>query len=134
MSFLLRDRLWPELSHLAPLERDRVLAAASAKAARNWRTWPLPVFCGLCAWACAALGLWLAKLLYPALDTRLPAWLAVGIIPIPLAFYLAFFRVLRPYVRRELPDHCGGCGYDLTGNRSGTCPECGTPAAPAAGA
>lgn len=23
------------------------------------------------------------------------------------------------------PRHCGQCGYDLTGNTSGTCPECG---------
>jgi hypothetical protein len=26
---------------------------------------------------------------------------------------------------------CGGCGYDLTGNTSGVCPECGAPAAEA---
>lgn len=25
---------------------------------------------------------------------------------------------------------CRGCGYDLTGNVSGVCPECGTPAGP----
>jgi hypothetical protein len=24
------------------------------------------------------------------------------------------------------PGHCVTCGYDLTGNTSGTCPECGT--------
>ena len=129
VSFLLRDQLWPELSHLAPDERDRVLTAASAKALRDWRSWPVPVACGLCAWACAALGLWGAKVVHPVLDTQLPAWLAVGIIPIPLAFHLAFLRVLRPFVRRELPAHCRHCGYDLTGNRSGTCPECGTRAA-----
>ncbi len=30
------------------------------------------------------------------------------------------------------PQHCGGCGYDLTGNVSGICPECGwsIPASP----
>lgn len=26
---------------------------------------------------------------------------------------------------RLLPGHCFGCGYDLTGNVSGRCPECG---------
>lgn len=26
------------------------------------------------------------------------------------------------------PNHCRKCGYDLTGNESGTCPECGTEA------
>lgn len=28
-------------------------------------------------------------------------------------------------------DSCSRCGYDLTGNVSGVCPECGTKAAPA---
>ena len=29
--------------------------------------------------------------------------------------------------RRPIPpDHCPACGYDLTGNISGVCPECGT--------
>lgn len=29
---------------------------------------------------------------------------------------------------RVAPGHCGKCGYDLTGNVSGRCPECGTAA------
>jgi len=28
--------------------------------------------------------------------------------------------------RRPQPGHCRQCGYNLTGNVSGTCPECGT--------
>ena len=28
--------------------------------------------------------------------------------------------------RRIPPGHCKKCGYDLTGNTSGRCPECGT--------
>ncbi len=27
--------------------------------------------------------------------------------------------------KRRSPGHCNRCGYDLTGNVSGTCPECG---------
>ncbi len=27
--------------------------------------------------------------------------------------------------RRHPPGHCHGCGYDLTGNTTGRCPECG---------
>ena len=30
--------------------------------------------------------------------------------------------------RKNLEDqHCSNCGYNLTGNTSGVCPECGTP-------
>jgi hypothetical protein len=31
--------------------------------------------------------------------------------------------------RHIAPNHCRKCGYDLTGNQSGKCPECGTPTA-----
>jgi len=33
---------------------------------------------------------------------------------------------LRNLIKTVLPAHCGCCGYDLTGNTSGACPECGT--------
>jgi hypothetical protein len=29
--------------------------------------------------------------------------------------------------RRDFPTHCASCRYNLTGNTSGTCPECGAP-------
>ncbi len=32
-----------------------------------------------------------------------------------------------PAPNRYPPGHCRKCGYDLTGNESGTCPECGDP-------
>ena len=32
--------------------------------------------------------------------------------------------------RRREPGHCQKCDYDLTGNESGVCPECGTPIKP----
>jgi hypothetical protein len=32
--------------------------------------------------------------------------------------------------RRPAPGHCPNCGYDLTGNVSGVCPECGQKVAP----
>ena len=34
--------------------------------------------------------------------------------------------------RRLVAGRCTECGYDLTGNVSGTCPECGDPTAPKA--
>ena len=34
-------------------------------------------------------------------------------------------------IGRPVPDAClCACGYDLTGNASGVCPECGTPVKP----
>ena len=39
---------------------------------------------------------------------------------------VAFVRAARiPNVMSYAPGHCQRCGYDLTGNESGICPECG---------
>lgn len=48
----------------------------------------------------------------------LPLW-------IPLLFAAATTAFLWRDRRRVPPGHCR-CGYDLTGNTSGVCPECGT--------
>ena len=37
----------------------------------------------------------------------------------------AFYRGPLRYWRRRRKGLCLGCGYDLTGNESGVCPECG---------
>jgi hypothetical protein len=37
----------------------------------------------------------------------------------------ASWRALRRWHRRRRPGHCVQCGYNLTGNTSGRCPECG---------
>lgn len=51
-----------------------------------------------------------------------------------LGLMLGFIAFLHGFVRGPLernlvqslgPHHCAGCGYDLKGNVSGTCPECG---------
>jgi hypothetical protein len=53
----------------------------------------------------------------------IPLWSALTI----TAAY-PLYRVLR---RRRAPSgHCQTCGYNLTGNVSGICPECGTPITP----
>lgn len=48
-----------------------------------------------------------------------PAWIPTVLIITPTI-------ILWRRDRRLLPNHCK-CGYDLTGNVSGVCPECGTP-------
>lgn len=40
---------------------------------------------------------------------------------------VAFIRERLRIRRRRMRGHCQWCGYDLTGNVSGICPECGTP-------
>ena len=37
-----------------------------------------------------------------------------------------FARTIQRYHRARTPGRCKQCGYDLTGNVSGKCPECGT--------
>jgi hypothetical protein len=49
----------------------------------------------------------------------LPIWLPFILVTLPTAFLFYLDR-------RRIPPHCcQKCGYDLTGNTSGTCPECG---------
>jgi len=41
----------------------------------------------------------------------------------PIVFFIRSYR--RRRVRREVLQPCTQCGYDLQGNQSGVCPECG---------
>ena len=51
----------------------------------------------------------------------LPCWVPIAIVAVPTAVLWWLDR------RRYSPGHCQKCGYDLTGNVSGVCPECGEP-------
>ena len=60
-----------------------------------------------------------------------PYWTRV--VNIPLYPYFLATILLTAFLwwrdrRRIPPGHCQTCGYDLTGNVSGRCPECGEPA------
>lgn len=66
-----------------------------------------------------------------------PFWLSAVVLgSIGLFFGLTLMALLHPstrgafeiaaLIRRSIPV-CDVCGYNLTGNVSGTCPECGTP-------
>ena len=52
------------------------------------------------------------------LNVVLPLWLPFVIVLIPS--FIAWYRSRPPP-----PGHCQKCSYDLTGNESGVCPECG---------
>ena len=53
----------------------------------------------------------------------LPLWIPLALLAVPTAWLWLLDR------RRPAPGKCR-CGYDLTGNTSGRCPECGTPNRP----
>jgi len=51
----------------------------------------------------------------------------ISLVCVPSLCYLAILAVWLWYPSdRHSPGHCQTCGYDLTGNESGRCPECGT--------
>jgi hypothetical protein len=54
-------------------------------------------------------------------EIRVPLWTPFLLTFVPTALLARRVR------RRKPPGHCQQCGYNLTGNVSGRCPECGTP-------
>jgi len=63
-----------------------------------------------------------AKGLY--LDYYFQYWLLSSLFAIyPAIFFIRSYR--RRRVNRQAVQPCGQCGYDLQGNESGVCPECG---------
>jgi hypothetical protein len=56
-------------------------------------------------------------------------WLLIAVsVPVFVAFgCYQLWKAAGPDVRdeRKAAGQCAGCGYDLTGNMSGECPECG---------
>jgi hypothetical protein len=53
--------------------------------------------------------------------SELLMYLVMGIVAAPISHVVTAWLASR----RILPGHCQHCGYDLTGNVSGRCPECG---------
>ena len=58
----------------------------------------------------------------PLKQILLPAWAVAAPAAVPVAFWAIRAVRRRRRSRRHL---CRSCGYDLTGNVSGVCPECG---------
>ena len=56
-----------------------------------------------------------------SMGIALPLWIPFVLLAIPTA--VLWYRDRR----RHPPGHCKSCGYDLTGNVSGVCSECGEP-------
>ena len=75
----------------------------------------------------------LRDLWHDRLDSRLfsisYAWLAAITATLPIVWIVRFSLSHRAHQQGR----CAICGYNLTGNTSGVCPECGTPVAGTAG-
>ena len=67
----------------------------------------------------------------PEIDRDIASGFTRLCVPLWPAVLLAWSYVLfRWWKRRVRPGYCVGCGYDLTGNVSGVCPECGRSVVP----
>jgi hypothetical protein len=119
-------RLWPysdrRLESLPPRERRRIIQRINGKAFRHWQVWLSYI-----ASFVAMLGVnhLIIRCHYPLWVESPAVGLAGG------GFLWIAWRVQASraacYLWAELDSACLSCGYDLTGNSSGVCPECGVP-------
>ena len=73
---------------------------------------PAGFSCRISNWTMGLFPLWLSGIWV------IPLWIPLAIASIPMF-------IIRDRSRRIPPGHCKTCRYDLTGNISGVCPECG---------
>ncbi len=73
-------------------------------------------------------GLWLCAAMSPVWAQRAPDMFVLAIIWVAVSWLGVLAGARLRSLRCRLPEGvCRTCGYDLTGNVSGRCPECGTP-------
>ena len=71
--------------------------------------------------------------MFPKISESDPDWSYEALLPLwlPTAlFSLTTVWLWKSSFRRIPPGYCNECGYDLTGNTSGVCSECGAPTPP----
>lgn len=117
----------PELAGLSQLEQRQIWRRCVTRAFGRPQTW---LGFGLFALWSTAVGI----VVVPLLERYLPAYLRdaalfffgpiIAAIGVLIPSYI-MQTIARRYVREEIPTLCNFCAYDLTGNVSGACPECG---------
>jgi hypothetical protein len=113
------------------VRRPRFSARDVARTCRYKRrrvtVWRVTGFTGVHVMACCLL-LQLVTVIDPEHGLEPLGWILVFAVlfPAPLWGGLWAWLHVRRYNRLRPPWSCSNCGYDLTGNASGTCPECGT--------
>jgi hypothetical protein len=87
------------------------------------RTFKLLLLCDVLRCVLLASWIWMSEI-----DIFRMAWsLIVGCSTVPVITVLAWYWLRGGVNQPERVLTCLQCGYDLTGNASGICPECGTP-------
>lgn len=110
---------------------QRIVAALGAALAALWlaaglatRWVPVVLACAYWALRRSRISDVSAAWVYPCVEYGIP-WVLPGIAGLVLGL-ACYFRMVRP-LPNDLVHECSRCRYNLTGNISGTCPECGTP-------
>lgn len=127
MSLYWRISSFPELEHLSEQDRAQVI-----KRCVPWRIWlGLMVRCfavgGVCSLLLTGLAAGLLELpgLSPLFECSLPVTLIV-LYQVQMILIRGSLRTfLEKAARTEPLTFCIGCGYNLIGNKSDRCPECG---------
>ncbi len=120
---------FPELQHLSPEDRRRIIRECFGPAGEvRWviRLVVMGTFCGISA------AMLIANL--AGIRAGNEIWLVAPMVlaAIAIVYQLRLIQVrgqllmyLERVARKQRLPMCLGCGYDLTGLTSGTCPECG---------
>lgn len=99
-----------------------------------YASFSLSAWMAILVYAAASLAGWTSMLTMPSVVktsvvsvffTSVLTILTVGMIFILFAFYVPLLKYEIGH-HRNINKECWYCGYDLTGNTSGVCPECGT--------
>ena len=137
----LRSWLYSELKGFdTEAARRQALKQCARDVELGWRSM-LMCSCGIGLATLWAIALWMlaqGRLASTLVNTGIPVWagsaMAYGIYLLILVSSIASplsqrHREIRRGLREMLADKgmsiCQGCGYNLTGNVSGICPECG---------
>lgn len=125
-----RHRALPELANLSHAQSDLAWLGFQREARQrigHWGYWLAAL-----AWtASLVLGVRLMFLIrehvpgtWGSILSLLALSLVLGLISSRIRERVHYWT-MRPLLLSKLPDHCNQCGYDLKGNQSGRCSECG---------
>jgi len=121
-------RAVPELSRFSRAERNRLWRRCSGKVFRRWQAWVVIGVAVVCSLTASFTAVFL-RLNSPNIVAAILTGFLCGLVGTGLGVVIVnhvIISIALPYLREEISSLCISCGYSLTGNVSGVCPECGT--------